>query len=65
MTRMTVHEYANKRGIRPGAVTKALRMGHNTPGLCSFEKFNRTYILYVNENKVVAKKPKKTAKKVL
>lgn len=64
MIRMSVKDYATVRNITVAAVTKAIREGHATPGIINFEKFNGDYILYVDENQVGKKKPKKSLKKV-
>jgi len=47
--KMTVKEYARMRNITPGAVHKALRKGHKTPGIVNFDMYGGTYILYVDK----------------
>lgn len=46
--KMSVKDYAKRRGITRYAVTKALSEGHKTPGITSFEKFGNAYILNVD-----------------
>lgn len=51
--RMTVKDYVEYRKTKGNqitriAVAKAIRMEHRTPGVKSFEKIGRTYLLYVN-----------------
>ncbi len=45
---MTVAEYANLRGITPGAVRKAIMMGHNLPGVISRRTFGKSHVLRVS-----------------
>lgn len=47
--KMPVREYAKLRGITPGAVHKAIRKGHLTPGITNYEMYGGTYILYVDK----------------
>lgn len=63
MVRMSVKDYATVRNISVAAVTKAIRKGHAAPGIVNYEKFNGDYILYVDENQVVKRKPKRISKK--
>lgn len=51
--RMTIRDYIEYRWSKGNiisnvAVAKALRMGHRTPGIKTFEKIGKTYLLYVN-----------------
>jgi len=56
---MSTAEYAKIRGTSSQAVTKAIRLGHKTPGLIRYETFGGSYILYVNPFKITKKKVKK------
>lgn len=43
--KITAKEYAEKRGISLQAVTKAIRVKNNMPGVKKVEKFGRFYLL--------------------
>lgn len=53
MARMTTKEYARLRGIGEAAVRKAIRLGHNLPGVTKLEKFGRVHVLYVRTEKII------------
>jgi hypothetical protein len=45
---MTVGEYAKIRGIKPQGVRQAKDRGHRLPGIISFVKIGRDYVLTVD-----------------
>lgn len=53
LQRMTIKDYVEyrqkkKNTISRIAVAKAIRMQHRTPGIKSFEKIGKTWVLYVD-----------------
>lgn len=46
---LTTKEYAEKRKISMRAVTKAITKGHALPGVKSFKRINRSYLLIINK----------------
>lgn len=62
MVRMTVSEYAAKRGITTHAVRKAITLGHRLPGVIESNRFGNFIELYVVENKIVKGAQKKSSK---
>lgn len=60
---MTVQQYADARGIWPDAVRKAIKLGHNLPGVKSRSKFGKMHVLYVEAG--FLKKNKKEQKKIV
>lgn len=59
---MTVQQYAKLRKIWDGAVRKAIKMGHNLPGVDRREMFGRAHLLYVKESFITEQK--RTRKKI-
>lgn len=62
MIAITVQEYAAMRGINEGAVRKAFKLGHATPGVLKRERFGRAHKLWVSDD--FYKTRKKRLKKV-
>lgn len=50
--KMTVKDYAQLRGITTPAVYKAIKLGHNMPGVTKVEKFGAAHVLHVDKNKL-------------
>jgi hypothetical protein len=69
LKQMSIKEYVAYRKaagniITTIAVAKAIRMGHRTPGIMSYDKYGGTYLLYVSLQEldsflVLIKKPTK------
>lgn len=49
LKKMSTTQYAELRGMSVGAVCKAIRKGHRTPGVVHYEMYGGTYILTVDE----------------
>ena len=47
--KMTVADYAEERGIGSSAVRKAIKLGHNMPGVTKREKFGNAHVLHVDK----------------
>lgn len=45
---ITTQEYARRRGIGDAAVRKAIKLGHQLPGVISRSKFGRVHVLKVD-----------------
>ena len=58
MVSLTTQQYADLRGITPGAVRKAIRLKHSLPGVLFTKRFGKAHILFVE------KANKKSLKKV-
>jgi len=63
MVAITANEYAKMRKIDPGAVRKAIKMGHNMPGILAKNKFGKSHQLWVSDEWY--KSNKKYLKKVV
>lgn len=47
--KMTVSQYAGERNIGPGAIRKAIKLGHKMPGVVKREKFGNAHVLHVDK----------------
>lgn len=62
MIAVTASQYAKMRQIDPGAVRKAIKLGHNMAGVEKLAKFGKSHQIWVSED--FHRKYKKYLKKV-
>lgn len=60
--KLTAQQYADLRGVHNGAVRKAIKLGHNMPGVIRLERFGNAHVIVVSESFV--RKQKNSLKKV-